>query len=199
MSEFNEVLEFNEILKKVSDPNWKPKWNCENGDCENWFYLKPHDNRDTKWCLECEMSCQDDDYEWRIKCLMDEESEKGECSRCGYETSAIPKGEDEWCGDCAMGRIKISEETCDKCGKSESECDQFAYGDNITNFAETGEMLCPDCIPETKLERESVSEDSDPRQNICGRRLPFGEICDEKPCDGYEYCSDCLERELGMN
>lgn len=61
------------------------------------------------------------------------------------------------CGKCDA---EEGEETCDKCGKTEGECDQFSYGDNITNYATTGEMLCPDCIPEEqidfKLEKEYI-------------------------------------------
>lgn len=97
----------------------------------------------------------------------DEEEEEPTCERCGDALTGGYKYDDDTgfyeCDECCPETEDedYDDETCDKCGKSERECDQFPRGDNITNFAETGEMLCPDCIPETKLEREEVSDDSD--------------------------------------
>lgn len=74
-----------------------------------------------------------------------------------YEFSEDDESEDEeFCDDSGVmefirqerrKREAEDEETCDKCGKKESECDIYEQGDNITNFATTGQMLCPDCIP----------------------------------------------------
>lgn len=113
---------------------------------------------------ECEECCPETE---------DEDDQDNFTNRiCGYCSKDFdlkdPHYYDEEVGECYCNEEcykkeneDYDDETCDKCGKTESECDQFPRGDNITNFAETGEMLCPDCIPETKLEREEVSDDSD--------------------------------------
>ena len=38
-------------------------------------------------------------------------------------------------------------EACVRCGKKESECDVYDQGNNLSTYAPTGELLCPDCIP----------------------------------------------------
>ena len=32
----------------------------------------------------------------------------------------------------------------------------------------------------------------------CGRVNRYGDICGERVCDGYEYCCECMEIDLGM-
>ena len=58
---------------------------------------------------------------------------------------------DEW-NDKMMkaeeDKMTKAEEICSDCGKKESEIDIYKQGENITVYAQSGTLLCPDCIPE---------------------------------------------------
>ena len=51
-------------------------------------------------------------------------------------------------GDMVTNNPHLREAECQGCGLLESECEIYLEGTNITLFAQTGQQLCADCIPE---------------------------------------------------
>tara|TARA_R100001082_G_scaffold109667_1_gene87388 strand:- start:203 stop:505 length:303 start_codon:yes stop_codon:yes gene_type:complete len=50
--------------------------------------------------------------------------------------------------------------SCSNCGRLEHEIDVYQQGENITLYAQTGTLLCPDCIPEQKPDYSEVSSNT---------------------------------------
>jgi len=52
---------------------------------------------------------------------------------------------------------------CSDCGRGESEIDIYKQGENITLYAQSGTLLCPDCIPEQApdIQQEWIASDED--------------------------------------
>lgn len=56
---------------------------------------------------------------------------------------------------CCCGKAEIHDEdtyrckncVCDECGNIEEQCSVYERGNNLTIYAPTGHVFCPDCMP----------------------------------------------------
>ncbi len=88
------------------------------------------------------------------------------------------------CKDCNENFCE--DVTCDCCKNFVSRT-ELANDKDGRYYYEMGLYynICKDCVTELNRTPE-----------VCGKRDKDGNICDNYCCDGYEYCSDCLEIEI---